>query len=422
MPIRRSEFRSHPTSAFSLSEAASGRQGHHASKTFRFDELSTADLVVDAVYEGGSLGHSGDDPIHRLLRVGIGGGFRYLGSQAVQGHVYFCSLYSTLADPDWPDALHLETGRFTYFGDNRRPGRALDDTKRKGNRLLARVFAELHAKQRADIPPFLIFTRAGSGRDVIFRGLAAPGAPNLTEADDLAAIWRTTDGRRFQNYRAIFTILDVPVVPRAWIEARCAKGDWEPRPWLEWKRSGRYRVLTAPKTAAFRSKAQQLPTDPRRYALLNALVAYYKDHRDREYAFERCAANLLHLMDGNITRIDLTRPWKDGGRDGIGEYRIGSPRNSIVVEFALEAKCKLPRVSNSSGVKETARLIARLRYRQFGVFVTTSCVHEQAYHEILDDGHPVLVIAGTDIADILARAGITTESELYAWLTAIDAG
>jgi len=87
MPITHSEFRSHPTSAFSLSETASGRPAHHASKTFRFDELSAADLVVDAVYEDGSLGHSGDDPIHRLLRVGIDGGFRYLGSQAVKSHV-----------------------------------------------------------------------------------------------------------------------------------------------------------------------------------------------------------------------------------------------------------------------------------------------------------------------------------------------
>lgn len=393
------------------------------SAAFSFEELKTADLVVDAVYSGGSFGHSGDDPIHQLLRVGIGGGFRYLGSQTSSGRVHFCVLYSTLADSNWPDALYPETGRFIYFGDNRRPGRKLEDTKRKGNRLLSRVFDDLHAKRRGEIPPFLIFTRAGSGRDVIFRGIAAPGAPNLTETEDLAAIWRTTAGRRFQNYRAMFTVLDIPVASRAWIEDLCAgRGSAEHQPfaWTEWVRSGRYKELAAPRTATFRSKVEQLPSDTRRSAILARLVEHYKNHEDREYAFERCAAGLLRLLDANITRIDLTRPWKDGGRDGVGEYRVGSMSNSIAVEFALEAKCKLPTVSNSSGVKETARLIARLRYRQFGVFVTTSCVHEQAYHEILDDGHPVLILAGVDIVEILERAGITTEHALLDWLKGLD--
>ena len=185
-----------------------------------------------------------------------------------------------------------------------------------------------------------------------------------------------------------------------------------------WIDTGHYRPLEAPKTIVLRSKAQQLPVEPRRVALLNSLVRFFKAHPHREFAFERCAANLLRLMDENVANIDLTRPWKDGGRDGVGEYRIGTPTNSIVVEFAVEAKCKTPKVGNSSGVKETARLIARLRYRQFGVFVTTSCVHEQAYQEVLDDGHPVLVVSGADIVEILERAGVTTERGLTEWLAA----
>lgn len=246
-------------------------------KTFQFDELKAADLVIDAVYKGGKLGHSGDDPLQQLLGVGIGGGFRYLGSQSLKGVVRLCVLYSTLADPDWPDALYPETGRFIYFGDNRRPGHSLDDTKRKGNRLLSRVFAELHLHQRGGIPPFLIFTKVGGGRDIAFRGLAVPGAPSVTETEDLAAIWRTSEGQRFQNYRATFTILDVPRVSRAWIEdIRGGHTDsgHAPEPWGEWINSGRYRALEAPKTVAFRSKAQQLPNEPRRMALLSRLVCH----------------------------------------------------------------------------------------------------------------------------------------------------
>lgn len=35
-----------------------------------FADLDTADLVLDRVYEGGKLGHVGDDAIGKLLPVG----------------------------------------------------------------------------------------------------------------------------------------------------------------------------------------------------------------------------------------------------------------------------------------------------------------------------------------------------------------
>jgi len=53
-------------------------------------------------------------------------------------------LYTTGAEPDWPDVLDVHTGVFTYFGDNRSPGRELHDTQRKGNLLLSRVFERAH--------------------------------------------------------------------------------------------------------------------------------------------------------------------------------------------------------------------------------------------------------------------------------------
>ena len=70
------------------------------------------------------------------------------------------------------------TGVFTYFGDNRSPGRVLDDTPRSGNLLLSRVFARAHGEPagRAKVPPFLLFDKPGGGRDVRFRGLLAPGS------------------------------------------------------------------------------------------------------------------------------------------------------------------------------------------------------------------------------------------------------
>src|SRR5439155_27256951 len=97
-----------------------------------------ADLIVDANYEGGRAGNVGDDPLGRLLPVGKQGGFRYNGSPR---HVTkLVALYTSGADPDWPDPLNRETGRFAYFGDNKTPGREMHDTQRLGNALLRRTF------------------------------------------------------------------------------------------------------------------------------------------------------------------------------------------------------------------------------------------------------------------------------------------
>jgi Restriction endonuclease len=86
------------------------------------------------------------------------------------------------------------------------------------------------------------------------------------------------------------------------------------------------------------------------------------------------------MSEPNVDKIDVTRPWRDGGRDAVGEYLLGPHADPVAVEFALEAKCYAP--ANSVGVRETSRLISRLRHRQFGVLVTTSHLDAQAYREI----------------------------------------
>jgi hypothetical protein len=101
-------------------------------------ELSTIDLIVDALYQGGRSGNAGDDPFPKLLAMSNQGGFRYRGD--LRGKLEMVVLTSTLADPDWPDALDTESGVFTYFGDNKEPGRGLHDTGRRGNELLRQVF------------------------------------------------------------------------------------------------------------------------------------------------------------------------------------------------------------------------------------------------------------------------------------------
>src|SRR4051794_3005739 len=104
---------------------------------FSFDTLQDSDLVVDAVYEGGTRGNSGDEPIAKLLSLKVSGGIRYRGTVARPSIV---ALITSGRDPDWPDAFDEETGIFTYYGDNKKPGRELHETPVHGNEILRNLF------------------------------------------------------------------------------------------------------------------------------------------------------------------------------------------------------------------------------------------------------------------------------------------
>jgi Restriction endonuclease AspBHI N-terminal/Restriction endonuclease len=380
-----------------------------------FDALTDAELVVDRVYQGGSFGDVRDDPIGRLVPgVGNQGGFRFAGSAGKGARLVV--LYTTGAESDWPDALDVYTGSFVYYGDNRSPGKDLHDTGRRGNQLLRHMFEHSRSTltERASIPPILLFEKSGTGRDVRFRGLLAPGDPALSTEEELVGVWRTTGGHRFQNYRAAFTVLDAPQVTRAWLRDSLdgrPLADSCPPAWLHWVRSRTYNSLKAPPTIIVRSKAQQLPTSAKEREVLRTLHQHFES---RPTDFEQFAADLWQHADSHVDKIDVTRPWRDGGRDAVGDYLIGPAVDPVAVEFALEAKCY--GLDNGVGVRETSRLISRLRHRQFGVLVTTSYLGPQAYKEVRADGHPIVIIAGADVVNLLTKRDIRTASALQRFL------
>ena len=63
-----------------------------------------------------------------------------------------------------------------------------------------------------------------------------------------------------------------------------------------------------------------------------------------------------------------------------------------------------------------SRLISRLRHRQFGILVTTSYVNIQAYREIKEDQHPIIVISGADIVKLLRNNGYSDSDSVSMWL------
>jgi Restriction endonuclease AspBHI N-terminal/Restriction endonuclease len=382
-------------------------------RTVLFEELGTAGLHVDAVYQGGRAGNAGDDPFPRLLKVSNMGGFRYRGTLA---SLELVVLTSTLANPDWPDELDRETGVFTYYGDNKNPGRDLHATPRNGNELLRRIFAAAHSGHigRRNVPPILVFANTGEWRDVMFLGLAVPGTSEQQVAEDLIAIWRTAKGMRFQNYRARFTILDAPVIERGWIEDIIAGQPHTrsaPTAWSGWVETGRYQPLKSTRSLEYRGKLEQLPSHLNDRAIIRTVHQFFAD---RPHDFERCAAVIARLMLPDIAELDLTRPSRDGGRDAVGKMRLGRGPGSILFDFALEAKCY--GLENPIGVREMSRLISRLRHRQFGILITTSYVDLQAYREIKEDQHPIIVIAAADIVGLLRANGHADVEAVKLWL------
>ncbi len=385
-------------------------------KIIPFNKLPKTDLIVDAIYEGGQAGNAGDDPISKLI-PGIGNmaGFRYSGKGNRKKIIV---LYTSGEDKDWPDTFDLNTGMFTYYGDNRTPGHELHDTPRKGNLILRQTFMDLHSHDPDEynlIPPIFIFTKhptENSSRSVQFRGIAVPGFSGLSSTYDLVAIWKSTKGQRFQNYKAIFTMLDIAIVSREWIYD-ISSGEYLTENtsdiWKIWIKSKKYMPLIAESTTDIRSVEEQTPKSKNDIKILETIFEYFKDY---PISFEAFAAKIYCLHDPRVIIDEITRGSVDGGRDALGRYRLGLDDDPVYVEFSLEAKCYRPGINgqkaNTIGVKEVSRLISRLLHRQFGVLVTTSIIARQAYQEVREDRHPIIFITGKDIVDILVRNGLNT--------------
>lgn len=195
-----------------------------------FEKLNKSDLLKDCICKGGNANNLSSEPISKILPVGNQSGIRFAGTSE---HPSLVVLYSTFNDIDWPDSI--KGNLLTYYGDNKEPGREIHETP--GNKLFRGIFNNLHLNRKNDIPPIFLFSKGTTGFDRVFKGLLIPGSPKHKETEDLIAIWKTKNNQRFQNYKAIFTLLPVLAVTRKWIEDMVA-GDKlsqnSPKEWREW--------------------------------------------------------------------------------------------------------------------------------------------------------------------------------------------
>lgn len=379
-----------------------------------FDHLKQSDLVIDEIYQSNGATNSSGDVLSQLMSVGTLGGFRKRMKSDFRDEIAYVVLESTQNEIDWMDEIDIEDGIVTYYGDNRQPGQELHNTSRRGNDFLRQCFENLNSGKRAEIPPIFYFQGAG-GRDRKFIGLLVPGDDRVSAEEQLVAVWRVSTQSRYQNYKARLSILDESCIDRKWLDdLRSNKGvssQFAPKTWKKWVSTGKAKRLTTTRVISYRTKNEQLPVNTLGSDILREIHMYFSN----PYMFELCAIAIVEMMDSNIHDCQHTQLVRDGGRDGVGLYRIGRKADGIDIDFALEAKCYDPQKSEV-GVKEMARLISRLKYRQFGILVTTSAVGKQAYEEIRMDQQPIIVVSGKDIVDILYQAGIKTLVEVREWL------
>ncbi|MEN9692526.1 MAG: hypothetical protein RLZZ330_170, partial [Actinomycetota bacterium] len=200
--------------------------------------------------------------------------------------------------------------------------------RKKGNAILRNAFQFSHgtAEDRLKCPIFLIFEGTGERHDVKFLGLAVPGASHLQLDEDLIALWRVSNGVRFQNYRSIFTILDIGKIDGNWIRtiAKNKAIDWTderiPKPLKAWVNKRSYSPLVTEHLKETRSRENQVPSNSLEKSLVEAIHEYCGED---DFLFEAVALEIWKISVGLPVNADLTKRYRDGGRDAVGTILIG---------------------------------------------------------------------------------------------------
>ena len=211
--------------------------------------------------------------------------------------------------------------------------------------------------------------------------LAVPGAQDVQPADDLVAIWRTSEASGFRT---------TGPPSRSWMlrpfhaagstsSPPASRSGLVPEPYRDWvsaastrRSSRRGRSSTEPRPSS-RPRPPRTRRWSRRSTTTSPRPLRVRGLRDR--ALEHAGEGV-----GELRRHAAVR--RRGPR-AYGWYHLGPDTDRIRLEWSLEAKLYAP--DNGAGVKETSRLISRLRHRELGVFVTTGYVGKQAYEEIRGD-------------------------------------
>jgi hypothetical protein len=224
---------------------------------FKYEELSSAPLLVNSIYEGGvKKNPAADDPLTKLFKldgfiksVGNRGGFRKSRKEIngkVTNEIAYSVIFSSKKINEWPNAYDYTTGIFIYYGDNREPGNHYLNTKQKGNLWLKDIFEKAYGtyEARKTIPPMFVFESTGVGLNVEFLGVAVPGINGKELNQSLQLNLYGNPQNQFQNYKAHLTIINIEPegVSKSWLaQLKDVNGDTlkdAPKEWIKFIENG----------------------------------------------------------------------------------------------------------------------------------------------------------------------------------------
>ncbi|MGF9772386.1 HNH endonuclease [Priestia aryabhattai] len=296
---------------------------------FKYEELSSAPLLINSIYEGGAKKNpAADDPLTKLFKVngfiksvGNRGGFRKSRKEKngkVTNEIAYSVIFSSRKVKEWPNIYDESTGIFIYYGDNREPGNNYLSTKQKGNAWLKEIFEKAYgpSEARKTIPPMFVFESTGVGVNVEFLGVAVPGIKGKTMEQALELKTYGEPQNQFQNYKAHLTVINIEPegVNRAWLaQLKDINGDtlkYAPKEWINFAKNGPHGVTPI-------NSERMVTIDNTRSVVLQSEKQYLRKVRTTQGKFRECLLKetpTCKVCGMNIRELLVAshiKPWRD---------------------------------------------------------------------------------------------------------------
>ena len=352
----------------------------------------------------------------------------------------------------WDDVFDAEVGHIRYFGDNK-PRRKPDGSwslKEAGQATGNRVLSLLHQVHQSPLeevrraaPPLLFFRAVPAPRrtkgQIEFQGYG------LIDRIGMVSQFHPQSGLYFSNFVFDFTVLQLDDEATGfnweWINARRSASTSDdaclkvaPAAWKAWVKGGTAvleKVRRRVSRLALKNSVEQLPSPgSAEEAILSGIMAFYgspahpnenSDERttalgksvpDSKARFEALAEliaeRVMQTPDKRYSPRWITRGSGDGGVDFVGRLTVGRGFSAVDIVVLGQAKCEGS--SSATGVAQVARTVARLQRGWLGIYVTTSHFSLQVQQEVIEDGYPIVLVPGREVAEtvgtILKERGI----------------
>jgi hypothetical protein len=219
-------------------------------------------------------------------------------------------------------------------------------------------------------------------------------------------------GNAFANYEFECAVLTMKhegeLVDWSWISARrnsAIDNDHAlrtaPRAWKQWVKHGEAALPRVRRRLLRRTVTPTSAQTPAPGSSDAAVLQKIHEHYDkRQVYFESLAAAIAERIvapsGGGYTTHGVTRGSGDFGIDLIAQLDIGHGFYRAPLVVLGQAKCVTP--GSQTSAKDLARTVARLRRGWLGVFVTKGVFTERAQLEVFEDGYPLVMIPGLQVA------------------------